>query len=289
MSDNNVELYEKKVLITGSTDGMGKETALMFAKVGATVLIHGRNPKKIADTLAALREANPRGKFYSYQANFASLTDVRAMAEAIKKDHQQIDILINNAGLYPDERVITEDGFELTLQVNYLSSFLLTHEILPLLEASPEARIVNMSSIGHKFVWNSIKNPSFSPFFWRWVSYCRSKLLIVAWTIELARQLQSKNITVNCLHPGVIRTKVIRILPVSYGSSVPSGAKTLFDLATNPKHKNTTGKYFERYKIAQPAPMALNKRLQKNLWRASHDWARLVIKSEHEKEDHPNA
>lgn len=118
-----MELYEKTVLITGATDGMGKETALMFAKVGATVLIHGRNPKKLADTLAALWEANPKGQYYSYQADYASLAEVRAMAEAIKKEHQQIDILINNAGLYPDKRVITEDGFELTLQVNYLSSF----------------------------------------------------------------------------------------------------------------------------------------------------------------------
>lgn len=277
-----MELYEKTVLITGATDGMGKETALMFAKVGATVLIHGRNPKKLADTLAALREANPKGQYYSYQADYASLADVRAMAETIKKEHQQIDILINNAGLYPDKRVITEDGFELTLQVNYLSSFLLTHALMPLLEASPEARIVNVSSIGHKLVWNSIKNPKFSPFFWRWVSYCRSKLLVVAWTIELARQLESKNITVNSVHPGVIRTKVIRILPVSWGSSVPSGAKTIFNLATNPAFAATTGQYFERYKLAKAAPMALNKKLQKNLWRASHDWAGLVIESEHE-------
>lgn len=277
-----MELYEKTVLITGATDGMGKETALMFAKVGATVLIHGRNPKKLADTLAALREANPKGQYYSYQADYASLADVRAMAETIKKEHQQIDILINNAGLYPDKRVITEDGFELTLQVNYLSSFLLTHALMPLLEASPEARIVNVSSIGHKLVWNSIKNPKFSPFFWRWVSYCRSKLLVVAWTIELARHLESKKITVNSVHPGVIRTKVIRILPVSWGSSVPSGAKTIFNLATNPAYAMTTGQYFERYKLAKAAPMALNKRLQKNLWRASHDWAGLVIESEHE-------
>ena len=277
-----MELYEKTVLITGATDGMGKETALMFAKVGATVLIHGRNPKKLADTLAALWEANPKGQYYSYQADYASLAEVRAMAEAIKKEHQQIDILINNAGLYPDKRVITEDGFELTLQVNYLSSFLLTHALMPLLEASPEARIVNVSSIGHKLVWNSIKNPKFSPFFWRWVSYCRSKLLVVAWTIELARRLESKKITVNSVHPGVIRTKVIRILPVSWGSSVPSGAKTIFNLATNPAYATTTGQYFERYKLAKAAPMALNKKLQKNLWRASHDWAGLVIESEHE-------
>ena len=277
-----MELYKKTVLITGATDGMGKETALMFAKVGATVLIHGRNPKKLADTLAALREANPEGRYYSYQADYASLADVRAIAEAIKKEHQQIDILINNAGLYPDKRVITQDGFELTLQVNYLSSFLLTHALMPLLEASPEARIVNVSSIGHKLVWNSIKNPKFSPFFWRWVSYCRSKLLVVAWTIELARHLESKKITVKSVHPGVIRTKVIRILPVSWGSSVPSGAKTIFNLATNPAYATTTGQYFERYKLAKAAPMALNKRLQKNLWRASHDWAGLVIESEHE-------
>lgn len=285
METNRTELYEKTVLITGATDGIGRETALMFAKVGATVLIHGRNPAKIADTLKALHEANPKGQFFSYQADFSSLDDVRAMAGKILAEHHHLDILINNAGLYPDKRVITRDGFEQTLQVNYLSAFLLTKLLLPLLEASPQARIVNMSSIGHRFVWNNITNPKSNPFFWRWVSYCRSKLLVLAWTIELARQLEGKNITVNCLHPGVIRTKVIRILPVSYGSSVSSGAKTLFDLATNPKHDKTSGQYFERYKKATPAPMALNKILQKNLWRASHKWAGLVIESEHAAEE----
>ena len=283
MNKNRPELYEKTVLITGTTDGIGKETALMFAKVGAKVLIHGRNPTKIAAAMDALRQANPSGQFFSYQADFSSLDDVRNIAAAIQQNHSQIDILINNAGLYPDKRVITKDGFEQTLQVNYISAFLLTKSLLPVLEASPQARIINMSSIGHKFVWNNIQNPKSNPFFWRWVSYCRSKLLILAWTIELARQLEGKNITVNCLHPGVIRTKVIRILPLSYGSSVPSGAKTLFDLATNPKHDHTSGQYFERYKKASPAPMALNKSLQKNLWRASHSWAGLVIESEHEK------
>ena len=284
MKENSIALYEKTVLITGATDGIGKETALMFAKVGATVLIHGRNPAKIAATMDALHQANPKGRFYSYQADFSSLDDVRAMASKILAEHETIDILINNAGLYPDERVITKDGFEQTLQVNYLSAFLLTKSLLPRLEASNQARIINMSSIGHKFVWNNIQNPKSSPFFWRWVSYCRSKLLVLAWTIELARHLEEKNITVNCIHPGIIRTKVIRILPLSYGSSVPSGAKTVFDLATNPKHNETTGQYFERYKIATPAPMALNKSLQKNLWRASHRWAGLVIESDHDAE-----
>ncbi len=282
MKQTSTELYEKTVLITGATDGIGKETALMFAKVGATVLIHGRNPSKIKATMEALHQANPKGQFFSYQADFSSLDDVRAMASKILAEHKRIDILINNAGLYPDNRVITKDGFEQTLQVNYLSAFLLTNRLMPLLEASPQAKILNMSSIGHKFVWNNIQNPKSSPFFWRWVSYCRSKLLVLAWTIELAQHLEGKNITVNSLHPGVIRTKVIRILPLSYGSSVPSGAKTVFDLATNPKHDHTTGQYFERYKKATPAPMALNKSLQKNLWRASHKWAGLVIESEHD-------
>lgn len=289
MSKNALALYHKKVFITGATDGIGKETALMFAKVGATVCIHGRNPKKIAATMQALKDANPRGEFFSYQADFSSLEDVRRMANKFLEDHQSLDILINNAGLYPDNRVITQDGFEQTLQVNYLSAFLLTKTLLPLLEKGNQPRIINMSSIGHKFVWNSIKNPSESPFFWRWVSYCRSKLLIVAWTIELARRLKKTNITVNCLHPGVIRTKVIRILPLSYGSSVPSGAKTVFDLATNPKHAHTTGKYFERYKMTQPAPMALNKKLQKNLWRASHNWAGLVIESKDDEAEQEQA
>ena len=131
MNKNRPELYEKTVLITGATDGIGKETALMFAKVGAKVLIHGRNPAKIATTMDALRQANPSGQFFSYQADFSSLDDVRNMAAAIQQGHSQIDILINNAGLYPDKRVISKDGFEQTLQVNYISAFLLTKSLTP--------------------------------------------------------------------------------------------------------------------------------------------------------------
>ncbi len=108
------------------------------------------------------------------------------MAAQILAQVPKVDVLVNNAGLYPSARIITEDGFEECNQVNYLSPFLLTNLLRPLLINSAPMRIINLSSIGHRFVWSNVYASAKHPFYWRWVAYCRSKLDIIPWTRELA-------------------------------------------------------------------------------------------------------
>ena len=269
-------LSGKTVLITGATDGIGKELGKLFAHSGAKLLLHGRNPQRLSSALEEISKESGNKDITPVLADFNSLSQVRAMAVEVGKITNRLHLLINNAGLYPNQKVITEDGFEQTLQVNYLSPFLLTVSLVPILIGKSQTRIVNLSSIGHRLVWSNIKDPQMR-FFWRWVAYCRSKLLIISATRELAEQLADTNITVNCIHPGIIRTKLIRILPLTWGSSVHEGAKTVFNLATNPEFDHISGKYLEKEKIVQPSTIAQSHRLQKSLWRVSLRWSGLTI------------
>ncbi len=262
-------LFGKTILITGATDGIGKELAKMSWQAGADLILHGRNPNKLADLLTELGSGAPGQKVETYRADYSRLSDVRSMAGQILGNVPKIDVLVNNAGFYPEKRVITEDGFEECNQVNFLSPFLLTNLLRPLLIKSAPMRVVNLSSIGHRYVWSNLNGAVDHPFYWRWVAYCRSKLDMIPFTRELAGQLKNDGITVNCVHPGVIRTKVIRFLPVSWGASVRSGAETVFRLMVDPALANVTGKYFERYKIVQPSIVAQSTRYQSALWRVT--------------------
>ena len=153
------DLCGKTVLVTGATDGIGKELSRMFAHTGATLILHGRNPERLATTLKEITEESGNSAIQTVRADFASLSQVKAMADEIKQKVQHLDILVNNAGLYPKCKVITEDGFEQTLQVNYISPVTLTLSLIPLLGGECPSKIVNLTSIGHRFVWSNIRDP----------------------------------------------------------------------------------------------------------------------------------
>lgn len=276
--NQNRELVGKTILITGATDGIGRELAHITWQAGANLVLHGRNPQKLETLLAGLGDGLPGQTAATVRADFSRLHEVKEMAAQVLSEIPHLDVLVNNAGLYPSCRIITGDGFEECNQVNYLSPFLLTNLLRPLLIKSAPMRVVNLSSIGHRFVWSNPNPSTKHSFYWRWVAYCRSKLDIIPWTRELSDQLQSYGITVNCVHPGIIRTKVIRVLPVSWGASVHSGAMTVYRMAVDPELEAVTGEYFERYRIATPSPMAQSKRYQAALWR--HTLRRLDLKQE---------
>lgn len=267
--DQNWDLQGKTILITGATDGIGKELARMTWQSGANLILHGRNPQKLEALLSFLGAGSAHQSAITVRADFSRLQEVRDLAAQILAEIPRLDVLVNNAGLYPSCRITTEDGFEECNQVNYLSPFLLTNLLRPLLIKSAPTQIVNLSSIGHRFVWSDIYATVKNLFYWRWVAYCRSKLDIIPWTRELSDQLEGFGIRVNSIHPGVIRTKVIRFLPVSWGASVHSGAATVYRLIGDPELANVSGEYFERYKITKPSLVAQSKRYQAALWRHS--------------------
>lgn len=267
--DQDRDLLGKIIIITGATDGIGKALAQMTWKAGANLVLHGRNPQKLTALLDTLGEGLPNQYALTLKADFSQLPEVKEMAAHILASVSKIDVLVNNAGFYPAGRVITGDGFEECHQVNYLSPFLLTNLLRPLLIKSAPMQIINLSSIGHRFVWSNVYASAKHPFYWRWVAYCRSKLDIIPWTRELSDQLKTYGITVNSIHPGIIRTKVIRFLPISWGASVRSGAATVYRLMVDPDLADVSGEYFERYKLTKPSLVAQSKRYQSALWRHS--------------------
>jgi NAD(P)-dependent dehydrogenase (short-subunit alcohol dehydrogenase family) len=267
---------QRTVLVTGATNGIGKEVAFELLAQGQHVIIHGRNPKKMDQVVSEAEDRVPGAKIDTILADFSSLKEVKAMANALKNRFPRLDTLINNAGVYCNKRSFSVEGFELAFAVNYLAGFTLTLQLLPLLANSASARIINMSSVGHRYVWINPLDIKSQHFFWGWVNYCRSKLLLIPFTFHLAEFLQGSRITVNALHPGVIiGTEVTNAAFIKWGLPLEKGVATVINLATNPDLEKLSGMYIERYRISRPSPVALDKSLKSRLWTSSFKWADL--------------
>lgn len=259
---------EQTFLITGSTDGIGKLTALELAKQNAQVLIHGRNKEKLAGVVEELKAASGNKNIEGLAADFSSLAEVQRLAEKVLAKYPNLDVLINNAGAgYTDSRY-SEDGYELRFAVNYLAPFLLTQLLLPVLKNAAPARIVNVSSAGqHPIDFNDImleKN------FDATKAYSQSKLALIMFTIDLAEQLKEENITVNSLHPGTyLDTKMVRQAGISPWGEAESGAEAEVFLATSESLAGVTGKYFNVKTAATAHAQAYDKQARKRLWELS--------------------
>jgi len=216
-----------------------------------------------------------------------SLTEVRKSAELFKEKYQKLDILINNAGVCLPERKITPDGFEHMFQINHLSHFLLTHQFLDLLKKSDEPRIINVSSAGYKSGKFDPENLQSEKKFGSFSTYCDTKLLNILFTFELAEKLKGTGVTVNALHPGVVRTNFAGDLKGIFGLlnkmfkpfliSPKKGAATSVYLASSEEVKNITGKYFEKCKAVVPKNEFINSTNQKLLWDKSMKFSGLNV------------
>jgi NAD(P)-dependent dehydrogenase (short-subunit alcohol dehydrogenase family) len=263
----NGAMKGRTVLVTGSTDGIGKATALGLAQMGARVILHGRDPEKGRRVREEIAQTTGSDQLDLFIADLASLRQVRKLATEILERHQRLHVLINNAGTFQAERRLTEDGLETTFAVNYLAPFLLTHELLELLEESSPSRIISVASIAHlnaKVDWNNLQGE-------RWYdgfqAYALSKLGIVLFTFELAERLKATVVTANCLHPGVIKTKLLRAGFGDYPGSPPEkGARTPIYLASSPEVEGVSGDYFMECRPVKSSPLSYNKDLQKRFW-----------------------
>lgn len=228
------------ILVTGATDGIGKETARILAEQGHDVIVHGRTMEKAQAIVRSL------GKGRAVAADLASLDDVRAMAASLKD--ARVDVLINNAGVYMKTRKLTADGREMTMAVNHDAPFLLTHLLLDKL-----ARVVNVSSIAHARGHVDVDDIDFARGFNGYAAYASSKLANVLFSVELAKR--APNVLVNALHPGVVSTKLLRAgFNMGGPDSHADGAATSVFLATAPL--NVSGRYFVRSREATPNPAA---------------------------------
>ncbi|WP_062420746.1 SDR family oxidoreductase [Leptolinea tardivitalis] len=247
----------KTILVTGSTDGIGKQTALELARMGAHVLVHGRNTDRAK--AAADEIASKTGAVVSFvTGDYASLAQVRQLAEDILSRVNRLDVLINNAGVFMTERRLTEDGFEMSWQINHLAPYLLTSLLVERLEASRPARVVSVASMTHAYARLDYENLQGEKEFKPSRAYSLAKLGNVMATFYLAEKLAGTGVTVNCLHPGVVDTKLLRAGYSIEGTSVENGARTSVFLASSPEVEGVTGKYFDDRKEAAASPMALD-------------------------------
>ena len=265
----------KKILITGSTDGIGKETAKKLAQKGHSIIVHGRSSSKIDRTKRELNNINSNPEYYSAEADLSSQKEVIDLAKDLNERHKKIDVLVNNAGTYQNKLQLTEDGIEKTLAVNYHSHFILTLLLLKLLENSQDPRIINVSSMVHaptidvEDIWKPRHYDASS-------AYSDSKLCNILFTFKLDELLDEK-FSVNCLHPGVINTKLLKRGWGGGGSSVNKGAETSVYLAVTDEAADESGNYYVNKKKKRPSKSAFDKELQNELWKKSIDMIKYDI------------
>jgi NAD(P)-dependent dehydrogenase (short-subunit alcohol dehydrogenase family) len=261
----------KTVLITGSTDGVGRHVASELAREGAQVLIHGRDAsraKTLVDEIA--RGGHVRPTFY--QADLSSLAGARQLASAVTADHKRLHVFISNAGIGSmnggPQRQTSADGHELRFAVNYLSGFLLAHLLLPLLKAAAPSRIVNVASLGQQPIdFDDVmitENYSGSR------AYAQSKLAQIMFTIDLAEELKGTGVTVNSLHPATyMNTTMVRAGGITPVSTVEEGGGAILHLATGDDVADRSGLFFNGMREARANPQAYDKAARRRLRKLS--------------------
>jgi NAD(P)-dependent dehydrogenase (short-subunit alcohol dehydrogenase family) len=258
-----VTIQAMVVLITGATSGLGRAVAGALAERGHTVLVHGRDAGRIEQAVGEIG-AGARG----YRADLASLAQVRQLAGQVAQRQDRLDVLINSAGIATTERQDSADGIELDFAVDYLSHWLLTGYLLPLLRQSAPARIVNVASIGQAPIdW---RDPLLERT-WDWYrAYAQSKLAQIMFTFELAGRLPPEEVTVNALHPATLMdTKMVHATSGRAISAVEDGVGPVVRLATGDEVAGISGRYFDRSREARADEQAYDLDSRRRLWELS--------------------
>jgi NAD(P)-dependent dehydrogenase (short-subunit alcohol dehydrogenase family) len=275
------DLIDKVFLVTGATEGIGKAAARAFARRGATIVLVGRNPAKTAQVQAEIAAKVGTGPVETIVGDLSLLAEVRRVAAEFRARHDRLDVLVNNAGAVFDERQLTAEGIERTFALNHLNYFLLTHEVRPLLEKTPGARVVSTSSGAHRmgnFDFDDLvkREKAYGGF----QVYGDSKLANILFTRELARRLQPAGVLANCFHPGMVDTGfglngrglTYWMVKTSYwliARTPEKGAETLVWLATSPAAADKTGGYFYNCRPARVRREGKDDALAARLWELS--------------------
>jgi NAD(P)-dependent dehydrogenase (short-subunit alcohol dehydrogenase family) len=260
----------KTILVTGSTDGVGRWLAFRLGAEGARVLVHGRDAARgasVVDDIAARG-----GKATFLQADLASLAEVRKLADAVKRETDGLDVLVNNAGLGTagHRRETSADGHELVFAVNYLAGFLLTRLLLPIVEARAPSRIVNVSSLGQRPI--DFSDIMLTRGYRDMRAYCQSKLAQILFTVDLAEELEGRGVTVNALHPAsYMDTTMVRLSGVAPISTVEEGGEAIYRLVASPDVAEVSGRFFNGQREGRPDPQADDAQARQRLRRLSFE------------------
>ena len=264
----------KICIVTGANSGIGKETARGLAQAGATVVLACRDAAKGDAARADIATTTGAGERVKVMAlDLASLASIRAFAAAFTKAHGKLHVLVNNAGLSPSEKKQTADGLELTFGVNHVGTHLLTRELVPLLKASAPARIVIVASSVQKNSKLDLDDPMFEKRAFSWISaYGASKVANVCDTLSWADELAGTGVTVNAVHPGVVKTQLARdvwwlnFMAKLFFISPVKGARSSLFAATDPSLDGVTGKYFEGTREKPVNALASDPAARAKLW-----------------------
>ena len=260
---------QEVALVTGSTSGLGHELALRLGSMGMHVIVHGRNRERGMEVVEAI-ESEGVGSARFYRADLASFEQVREFAEAVLRDYDRLDVLINNAGIAstPNGRALSEDGNELIFQVNHLSHFLLTRMLLPRLLESAPARIVNVSSGAQRAI--DFDDVMLENGFSGGRAYAQSKLAQVLFTFDLAEELEGTGVIVNTLHPATyMDTPMVTRGGGTPRTTVDEGADAVMQLVTSPDIGS--GGYFVGLRASRANAQAYDEEARARLWSLSEE------------------
>jgi retinol dehydrogenase 12 len=287
LGESRIDMSGKVCLVTGGNSGIGKEAALGLAKLGATVTIVSRDTAKGEAAVSEIRSKSGNTNVNLLVSDLSSMSSVRQLAQTFLKQYARLDVLINNAGIYLPKRVVTADGYETVFATNHLGHFLLTNLLLALLKTSTPSRIINVTSDAHKGPEIDFEDLMQEKKYSAFKAYHQSKLANVLLTYELAKRLEGTGITVNCLHPGVVRTgfgkdmgglfSIGVKLAGPFMMSPEKAAKALVYMATAPELEEVTGKHFAKGKEKESSKESHDQSAAARLWQVSTELTKLSL------------
>lgn len=278
---NDSWIAGKFCLVTGASSGIGLATAWQLARRGATVIMTARDFDRGKEARDKVIAKSGTDNVHLLMTDFDSLDQVRALAEDYRTHFPVLHVLINNAGIIPPRRQVSEDGYELQFAVNHLAPFLLTNLLLPLLKTSAPARIINVASMVHSWGEIDFYDLQSEKGYDASGVYANTKLANMLFTLELAKRLDSSQVTANSLHPGVISTKLYRRYMGGGGpggaddAELERGAATSVYLASSDEVAGVSGKFFSNSQMRVPSQRALDEETARRLWRVSEQFTGL--------------
>ncbi|NIM94198.1 MAG: SDR family NAD(P)-dependent oxidoreductase [Anaerolineales bacterium] len=290
MTAGNKNMNGKVCMVTGATSGIGLVTAKELARMGANVIVVGRDEARGVNAVSEIQRETGSKDVEHMLANFASQVEVRRLAGEFTSRHERLDVLVNNAGTYLLMRRESDDGLEMTFAVNHIAPFLLTNLLLDILKSSAPSRVVNVSSGSHLRAQIDFDDLQMKKRYNGMKAYGRSKLANVLFTYELARRLGGAEVTSNALHPGFVITNMgsdngplihffARLFMRLKGIPTHEGAQTSIFLASSPEVKGVSGKYFFRCKPVRSSELSYDIHTAERLWRVSEDMTETSVNS----------